>query len=62
MNVVIHLFAVHFLLSATNMNTILVPLLCFLPLAVEEKPMSKVPVGKETTYVTGPIDKDGYID
>lgn len=50
------------MLSAKTMNAILVPLMCFLPLAVDEKPMSKVPVGKETTYVTGPIDKDGYID
>ncbi len=28
----------------------------------DEKPTPKLPVGKETTYVTGPIDKNGYID
>ncbi len=27
-----------------------------------QKPKPKFTVGKETTYVTGPIDKDGYID
>lgn len=26
------------------------------------KPMSKFPLGKETTFVTGPLTKDGYID
>jgi hypothetical protein len=34
---------------------------CFL-LAAEDKPAAKFPVGKETTYVTGPLDKEGYID
>jgi len=24
--------------------------------------MAKLPIGKETTYVTGPLDKEGYID
>ncbi len=28
----------------------------------EKKPVPKVPVGKDTTYVDGPFDKDGYID
>src|SRR5262245_16734110 len=27
-----------------------------------KKPAPKLPLGKETTYVTGPLDKDGYID
>ncbi len=27
-----------------------------------ERPMPKFTVGKETTYVSGPLDKDGYID
>ena len=27
-----------------------------------KKPVKKFTVGKETTYVTGPLDKDGYID
>ncbi len=27
-----------------------------------DKPTPKFPLGKETTYVTGPLDKDGYID
>ncbi len=31
-------------------------------LAVEDKPVPKFPVGKDTTYVTGPLDKEGYID
>jgi hypothetical protein len=30
--------------------------------ADEKKPVPKFPVGKETTYVTGPLDEDGYID
>ena len=30
------------------------------PPAPKRKP--KFTVGKETTYVTGPLDKDGYID
>src|SRR5437879_5347014 len=28
----------------------------------ENKPKPKFTIGKETTYVTGPVDKDGYID
>jgi hypothetical protein len=27
-----------------------------------KKPKGKFTIGKETTYVTGPLDKDGYID
>jgi hypothetical protein len=36
-------------------------LLLLLP-AAEGKPAPKVPVGKATTYVTGPLDTEGYID
>lgn len=28
----------------------------------EQKPKPKITVGKETTYITGPYDEDGYID
>jgi len=28
----------------------------------KDKPAPKFPVGKETTYITEPLDKDGYID
>ena len=38
------------------------PLLLFLSLVAGETPVPKLPVGKATTYVTGPIDKDGCID
>src|SRR5262245_44162564 len=27
-----------------------------------KKPRGKFTIGKETTFVTGPVDKDGYID
>src|SRR5882762_11725864 len=36
-------------------------LLCFL-LAAEPQQAVKFPIGKETTRVTGPLDKEGYID
>lgn len=35
-------------------------LLAFLP--ADGKPTPKFPVGKETTYVTGPLDMEGFID
>jgi hypothetical protein len=38
------------------------PLLLVLFWAAEDKPAAKLPLGKETTYVTEPLDKDGYID
>src|SRR5437867_6664396 len=38
------------------------PLLVFLLMAAEDKPAPKFPISKETTYVTGPLDKEGYID
>jgi hypothetical protein len=37
-------------------------LLLLLLLAAESRPVPKFPVGKETTYVTGPLDEEGYID
>jgi hypothetical protein len=43
------------------MNAILLPAL-LLVCSADEQPKPKVPVGKETTYATGPIDKNGYID
>src|SRR5215831_96631 len=27
-----------------------------------KKPAPKLPLGRETTYVTGPLDNDGYVD
>jgi hypothetical protein len=39
-----------------------VPLLAFTLFAAEEKPVPKVPVGKDTTVITGPLTKEGYID
>jgi len=35
-------------------------LVCFT--GIEDKPQPKLPIGRETTYVTGPLDKDGYIE
>src|SRR5262245_45362130 len=41
-------------------------MLIAIPLSAEDKPAAKKPkgftIGKETTYVDGPLDKDGYID
>jgi len=45
------------------MTTLITPLLFLFPLlAAEGKPVPKFPLGRETTYVTGPLDKEGYID
>jgi hypothetical protein len=44
------------------MFTIVTPLMMLMPLGADDKPAPKVPVGKETTFVTGPLDKDGYLD
>jgi hypothetical protein len=44
------------------MNLTRTPLLLLLLLAGDDQPSPKVPVGKETTVVTGPLDKEGYID
>jgi hypothetical protein len=32
------------------------------PVPSDDKPAPKLPLGKETTYVTGPLDRQGYID
>ncbi len=44
------------------MSLTAVPLLLSLLLPAEGKPDPKFPLGKDTTVVTGPLDKDGYID
>src|SRR5713101_1232534 len=38
------------------------PLFLLFLLAAEDKPTPKFPVGKETTHITEPLDKDGYLD
>src|SRR5260370_31307967 len=38
------------------------PLLLLLLLGADDKPTPKLPLGKETTYITQPLDKDGYLD
>ena len=44
------------------MNAILLPSLLLVCAADDKPPAPKLPVGKDTTYVTGPIDKNGFID
>jgi hypothetical protein len=44
------------------MRMIGAPLLLLSLLPAEDKPVPKFPLGKETTYVDGPLDKEGYID
>jgi hypothetical protein len=44
------------------MNPIGVSLLLLSLLPAEDKPTPKFSLGKETTYVAGPLDKEGYID
>ena len=41
---------------------LIAPLLLLPLVAADGKPAPKFPLGKETTYVTGPLDKEGYID
>jgi hypothetical protein len=44
------------------MNAILLPALLVV-CAADDKPVEpKLPLGKDTTFVTGPLDKNGYID
>jgi hypothetical protein len=38
------------------------PLLLSLLLPAEDKPAPKMPLGKATTFVTGPLDREGYVD
>ncbi len=44
------------------MYRIIPPLVICLAAVADEKPTPKVPIGKDTTYVTGPLDKNGFID
>ncbi len=44
------------------MNALILPALLLVCAADDKPPTPKVPVGKDTTYVTGPLDKGGYID
>lgn len=44
------------------MNLIASPLVLLSLLAADGKPTPKFPLGKETTYVIGPLDREGYID
>ncbi len=44
------------------MNLSSLPVFLLLLLPAEDKPTPKLPLGKETTYVTGPLDDEGYID
>ena len=45
------------------MGLTLLPIFLLLPAAADEKKaLRPVPISKETTYVTGPVDKDGFID
>jgi hypothetical protein len=44
------------------MNTFSAPLLLLVLLPADDKPTPKFPLGKATTYITEPLDKDGYLD
>ena len=44
------------------MNMIVASLILLSLLTAEGQTVPKFSVGKETTYVTGPLDKEGYID
>ena len=44
------------------MGPIASPLILFCLLATDEKPAPKLPIGKETTYFTGPLDSNGYVN
>jgi hypothetical protein len=44
------------------MNAILLPALLLVCGADDKPPAPKLPLGKDTTYVVGPLDKHGYID
>jgi hypothetical protein len=48
--------------TSATMNAILLPSLLLVCAADEPPPAPKLPLGKETTFVTGPLDKHGYID
>ncbi len=44
------------------MNLLTPALLLSLLLPAEAKPAAKMPLGKDTTVVRGPLDRDGYVD
>ncbi len=44
------------------MHSIALPLLALYLLAADDMSPPKFPLGKVTTYFTGPLDKDGYVD
>ncbi len=44
------------------MNAVLLPALLLVCAADDKVPEPKLPLGKDTTYVIGPLDKHGYID
>src|SRR5258707_12207393 len=48
--------------SFCEINMIGTPLFLIFLLAAEDKPIPKFPLGKETTYITEPLDEEGYID
>src|ERR1700733_4896255 len=53
------------LIRGCPMNLFGTPLLLLSLIAADDKPAQpapNLPIGKETTYVSGPLDKDGYID
>ncbi|MCE9563103.1 MAG: hypothetical protein K8U57_13755 [Planctomycetes bacterium] len=58
------------MLNQTLLPLLLLALLGLIPVNADEKeksplpetPAPKLPLGKETTYVTGPLDKQGYVD
>src|SRR5262245_29946780 len=58
----IWLFQTPFFAGCDVMSTIGISLLLLVTLAADDKPAPKVKIGKDTTYVEGPLDKDGYID
>ena len=48
--------------SVPLMNAILLPALLFVCAADDKLPAPQLPLGRDTTYVVGPLDKHGYID
>jgi hypothetical protein len=50
--------------KAMGFGLALLPLVCSLSLAQQQetKPTPKLPLSRETTYFSGPLDKDGYVD
>src|SRR5437764_836871 len=48
--------------GATRMGILGTLLLLFVLPPVEDNPVAKVPLGKDTTVAMGPLDKAGYID